>query len=432
MSNEIPGAVIPMPHLYVQGIGTAIMTDFEGNIKYFSDKFLEGNIAVSADEGVITADVGNGPVIVIPTNPNVTVTVTAADYSEYAKAAAVGARITYGAPDMVCQTVIASGTSLTISLANGTPVAGPGMTNIVCYVQTVGDTSQIVQDGVAYAIDPTSGAIDGFTATDGAEYLVTYYVSRANASMTTITTNPKGEVVRFVLQRPIYTNVESSANQGDLWGMLYEIIPRLQLMPDGAANSGNQNSPTTTTINGRAMVYDSDTANTDCESSSLNGVPLMYRIIVPCDHAGGIDGILGALGGSISLPEGYTFQIHPAVIVNGRLSYSVPVTDFSYISSETSVATVGAGTGIISGVSEGNAVIIVMYTVESETYTDYINVEITSAVHTPPLTYYGLSTDIVKPTANVGNGAIFMETDTSKLYLFSAEDVEWLEWYSSL
>lgn len=367
------------PRLYVQGIGTAIMTDFSGNIKYFSDKFQDGNITESADDGIITAGIGNGPVIVIPTNPNVSVAVTAADYSEYAKAAAVGGTISYGAPDMVCQTVTASSTALSINLANGTPVAGPGMTDIICYVQRVGAASPIAQDGIAYPLDPDSGAITGFVATNGVQYLVTYYVSRANASMTTITTNPKGEVVRFVLQRPIYTNVESATNQGDLWGMLYEIIPRLQLMPDGAANSGNQNSPTTTAINGRAMSYDPETISADCTSCSLNGAPLMYRIIVPCDQTGGIDGILGVLGGSVSVAADATLQLNPAIIVNGKLSYSVPASDFSYASSATSVATVGESTGIVTGVSQGDAEITVTYTVGTETYTDYINVEVTSA-----------------------------------------------------
>ena len=365
------------PRLYVQGVGTAIMTDFAGNIKYFSDKFQDGNITESADEGIITAGIGNGPVIVIPTNPNVSVAVTAADYSEYAKAAAVGATITAGAPDMVCQTVQASGTSISISVADGTPVAGPGLNDIVCYVQEIGAASPIAQDGVAYPLDPTSGAVSGFVATNGKSYLVTYYVSRANASMTTITTNPKGEVVRFVLQRPIYTNVETATNQGDLWGMLYEIVPRLQLMPDGAANNGNQNSPTTTAINGRAMSYDAETISADCGSCALNGAPLMYRIIVPCDKTGGIDGILGALGGAVTLAASATLQLNPAIIVNGKLSFSVPATDFSYTSSAEGVATVSDG-GLVAGISAGDAEITVTYVVDTTTYTDYVNVEVTS------------------------------------------------------
>lgn len=368
------------PRLYVQGIGTAIMTDIAtGDIKYFSDKFQDGNVTASSDDGIINAGIGNGPVIMIPSNSNVQVAVTAADYNEYAKAAAVGGVISVGAPVMTCQTVTATGAALTIDVSDATPVAGPGMSDIVCYVQEVGAASPIAVGGVAYALNPTSGAITGFTATSGKEYLVTYYVSQANASMTTITTNMKGKLVRFVLQRPIYTNVDEATNKGDLWGMLYEIIPRLQLMPDGASNSGNQTTPTTTGITGRAMTYDAETISGACTECALNGAPLMYRVIVPCDKTAGIDGILGMLGGTVSVTVGNTVQLNPAVIVDGKLSYSVPASDFTYTSSATGVATVGAATGIVAGVAAGSAEITVTYTVGTTTLTDYVNVEVASA-----------------------------------------------------
>ena len=368
------------PRLYVQGIGTAIMTDLAtGDVKYFSDKFQDGNITASADDGIINAGIGNGPVIMIPSNSNVSVAVTSADYSEYAKAAALGGTITSGAPVMTCQTINASGASLSISVDGGTPVAGPGMEDVICYVQEVGAESPVATGGIAYALNATSGAISGFVATSGKQYLVSYYVSQANATMTTITTNMKGEVVRFVLQRPIYTNVDASTNQGDLYGMLYEIIPRLQLMSDGGSNSGNQTSPTTTAINGRAITYDPETIVGGCSECALNGAPLLYRIIVPCDKTVGIDGILGILGGALSIKNGSTYQLHPAIIANGALSYSVPPTDFSYSSSSSSVATVGTSTGIVTAAGTGSTEITVTYTVGSTTYTDYINVEVTAS-----------------------------------------------------
>ena len=365
------------PRLYVQGVGTAIMTDpATGDIKFFSDKFQDGNITVSADDGLVSAGIGNAPAIMIPTNPNVQVNVTAADYNEYAKAAAVGGTITAGAPVMTCQTVLATGAALSINVSNGTPVAGPGMEDVVCYVQEIGAESKIANDGTAYALNPTSGAITGFTATNGKQYLVTFYVSQANATMTTITTNVKGSVVMFTLQRPIYTNVDAKTNQGDLWGMLYEIVPRLQLMPDGAANSGNQNSPTTTAVVGRAISYDADTVVGGCSDCALPGAPLMYRVIVPCDKTAGINGILAVLGGSVSLGSDGVYQLNPAIIVNGKLSYSVPASDFTYASASSSVATVGENTGLITAAGEGDTEITVTYEVGSDTYTDYVNVSV--------------------------------------------------------
>lgn len=40
--------------------------------------------------------------------------------------------------------------------------------------------------------------------------------------------------------------------------------------------------------------------------------------------------------------------------------------------------------------------------------------------------YRGLSTD-VKPTERVGNGSIFIEIDTGKVYMFDRENTEWKE-----
>lgn len=371
------------PRLYVQGIGTAIMTDpATGDILYFSDKFQDGNITASSDDGIVQAGIGNGPVIMIPSNANVQVQMTAADYNEYAKAAAVGGSISYGAPVLICQTVTAADGTLSFSVADtGVPVAGPGMEKAVAYVQQIGAASSINTDGQAYEISATgsTATISGFAATADTQYLVWYYISQANASMTTITTNMKGKVVRFVVQRPIYTNVDANTNQGDLYGMLYEIIPRLQLMPDGASNNGNQTSPTTTGINGRAISFDPETVVANCDECSLNGAPLMYRVIVPCDTESGIEGILGALGGAITLVTGQNVQLRPAVIVNGKLSYGVVPTEFTYSSSATATATVGANTGVVAAVAAGSAEITVSYTVGGNTYTDYVNVEVTSA-----------------------------------------------------
>ncbi len=39
--------------------------------------------------------------------------------------------------------------------------------------------------------------------------------------------------------------------------------------------------------------------------------------------------------------------------------------------------------------------------------------------------YFGLSTD-TKPT-EVANGSVFLEMDTSKLYLYDAQNAEWIE-----
>lgn len=49
-----------------------------------------------------------------------------------------------------------------------------------------------------------------------------------------------------------------------------------------------------------------------------------------------------------------------------------------------------------------------------------------TATGTQTTEYRGLSTD-VKPTKYVGNGSMFFEMDTLKIFMFDEENKEWLE-----
>lgn len=367
------------PRKYVMGIGTAYATSLkDGSVKFWSNKFQDGNTTFSASEMVLNAGVGNGPAIILYNDPNITVAFTAADYDEYIRAAATGATIEYGAPVETCAVVTATTTSLTIGGARA--VAGPGMSKPYCYVQEVGAASNVAIGGVAYEVAPNTGDISGFVATSGKSYLVTYYASQANASMTTFGSDFNGEVVRFVYRRPIYTNFDASTNSGDLYGWQIDVIPYLKLNPSTATSNGSQSSFTTTAISGRAIVYEEAVIAGGCDDCTLTGAPLMYSIIAPCDTTANIQGIVGVLGGTVELAAGDTFQLNPGVVVGNTLSFNVPASDFAYTSSATGVATVGANTGLVTAVSAGTAQITVSYSVGEEAgvvYSDTIDVTVT-------------------------------------------------------
>ena len=364
---------------YVMGIGTAYATSLtDGSVKFWSDKYQEGNTTFSASEMVLNGGVGNGPAIILYNDPNISVAFTAADYNEYVRALSTGAVFGFGAPVESCQTVTATGTSISIDVNSGTPVAGPGMNGVYCYVQEVGAASPVATGGVAYEVNPSTGAISGFTATNGKVYLVTYYVTQANASMTTYTSDFNGDVVRFVYRRPIYTNFKPENNSGDLYGWQIDVIPYLKLNPSTASTSGSQSSFSTTVINGRAIVYEEAVIANGCDDCNLTGAPLMYSIIAPCDTAGGIEGIVGVLGGAVTVAVGATYQLNPAVVVNGRLGYNVPVSEFTFSSSATGKATVGQHTGVVTGVASGDSVISITYQVGDKTFTDSVDVTVTA------------------------------------------------------
>lgn len=364
---------------YVMGIGTAYATSLtDGSVKFWSEKFQEGNTTFSASEMVNNGGIGNGPCIILYNDPNISVAFTAADYDEYIRAAATGATFGYGAAVETCQVVTATGTSISIDVSDGTPVAGLGMNGIYCYVQEQGAKSTVATNGVAYTVNPSTGAIAGFTATNGKSYIVTYFTMQANASLTTYNSDFNGDVVRFVYRRPIYTNFNPSANSGDLWGWQIDVIPYLKLNPSTATTNGSQSSFSTTAISGRAIVYEEAVITGGCDDCTLTGAPLMYSIIAPCDVTNGIDGIVGVLGGTVEIATGGTYQLTPGVVVNGKLSYNVAATEFAYDSSATGVATVGASTGIIAGVSAGSAQITITYTVGTTSYSDKIDVTVTA------------------------------------------------------
>ena len=365
--------------LYLKGTAEAILLDkATGDIVYYSDKFQTANYATSVTMGEIRAGLGNGIAAILPSDAAVNVNFTAADFSLAAKSMQLGAARTFGAPVMTCQTVTASGASLSISVSDGVPVAALGMANPICWVQEVGSTSLVATDGTAYSIS-AAGAITGFTAVSGHSYKVTYFVTRANAEVATITTAMDPFVGYFMSAMAVYSNTGGGANNGTRKGTLYGIIPALKFGADGGV-VGDQTTADTTSLTGQAIAYDEVTVSASCDDCAGAGNTLAYYIYVPCDATSDIEGIVGVLGGVVTIKAGETYQLEPYVVVNGKLGTGVPASDFAYtVSSGGSYISVGASTGLISGTAEGAGTITITYTVGADSYTDIIDVTVNAA-----------------------------------------------------
>lgn len=376
--------------LYVTGIGTATMTDpATGNVLYWTDKCREGDVSLSTANAVLNAGLHNAPVMILPTSPDISVRVSAADYSEWARAASAGASILQGAPILTCQTVEALGTSLTVNVAGATPVAGLGMDKPLCYVQEIGSASLLWADGSAYDIDPATGNVVGFTAEPGKQYFVSFWAVQANAALTVFSVPFRRKIVRFVLTRAIYTSYDPQTGAGDFYGWLHEIIPYLQLMAAGASTNGSQTDFTMTDITGRALTCETKTVKANCGSCDGDYPAMLYRIVQPCDSLGKASGVNAILGGKLEISVGESAQLHPAVIRNGILSYGVPPSEFSYSSSDPSVVTVSNSSGMVIGVGAGDARIAVFYTIPEtgETLTDIALVSVKGEAGTGTVVY---------------------------------------------
>ena len=99
-----------------------------------------------------------------------------------------------------------------------------------------------------------------------------------------------------------------------------------------------------------------------------------------------INGIIGILGGIVNVEVNKTFQLAPAIIYDYVLNYETPPYDFTYASSNTSNANVGASTGLISGVTVNTtAQITINYTDDDGiTYKDIIDVFVRPTGWIPP------------------------------------------------
>lgn len=364
------------PKLYLKGTAEAFLQDSSNNVVYHSDKFQTANIATSVTTGEIRGGIGNPVLMTLPTDANMNVTFAAADFSLRTKAAQLGADLAYGAPVLVCQTVTASGEALSVSVADGVPVAPAGSSDIYCFVQEVGAASPILTGGVAYAIS-AAGAITGFTATSGKQYKVWYWINRANAQIAAISSLFDPAVYRFTAIMAVYATNGGASNEGTHVGNLTVIIPRLKLGGDAGGVTGDQTTPDTTSITGMALAADETVIGAECDNCAAGGTPLAYYIYAPCDTESGIEGIIGVLGGVISVAAGGTYQMQPKAVVNGELANITPA-DCTYTVASAGVATVSAGGLITGGSSAGSTEITTSYVVGGSTYTSVDNIDVTA------------------------------------------------------
>ena len=370
--------------LYLKGTGNVVLTQLTtGKILYQSDKFSAASINTSVSMNEIRAGLANPVVAILPTDAGLTVELTAQDFSLWEKAAQVGAPVTYGAPVPAAQVVTASGTSLSIDVSAATPVAQLGFPadEVLCYVQQVGVSSLLSVDGTAYALDPTSGAISGFTSTSGVQYKVWYYVNNPNAQRATITTLMDPEIVHMTASFAVYANTNGTATSGTRQGWLYVTVPLLKLQANANIN-GDQGANDTTVITGMAIADDDDVVSALTDMCGDVGGNLAYYVYSPCTDADAIKG-LAVVGGVVSLPKSSTKQI-PVKLVMADNSLADPPAygagaGFSYAMTTAIAGASVSNVGVItSGTTTGDGEVTVTYEKGDLTWTLPVNVTVTA------------------------------------------------------
>lgn len=362
--------------LYAKGICNALLTDVNsGDVLYQSNKFNTGNITTSVTLGEIRAGLGNPIAAIIPSDSAMNVEFSAADFSLWAKAAQLGATVSYNGVAPVCQTVTASGTSLSIDVSDATPVAQYGFANPMCYVQETGVASTAA-DGTAYPVDASTGAISGFTATAAKTYKVWYFVQKASAKVATIGTMFDPLVAHFTAQVAVYANEAGAQGTGTRQGWLYIVVPYLKLQGNGGV-TGDQGTNDTTSISGQAVAYDDVVVSAtcaDCESGTL-----AYYIYVPDDATEEVKG-LALVGGVLTVNISSTYTISDFRLVMNDGSLALP--DAAKMAYELTGAPTGtsvSGSVLTTGATAGDGEITATYTDGDFTAECVANLSVVSA-----------------------------------------------------
>lgn len=367
--------------LYVKGTCVAQFADpSTGEILYSSNKFQSSGITSESDLGEIRAGLSNGIAAIIPSNSALSVNFTAADFNLYAKAMQIGATVQYGAPAPTCEVLTASGTTLTLEMPNGAPVAQAGYAKIFGYVQTVGQESKAAIDGVPYEINPTTGEIQGFQATTGTQYKVWYFVRKASAQMATISALFDPKTVHFTAQMAVYANDGGGANNtGSRVGWLYVIIPRLKFDGTGGGLDGDQTTASTQSFTGQALSMDELVVSGTC--SDCDAGVFAHYIYVDDAGASVFEGV-AVVGGVVSLPVSTTAQIPVRLVAqNGELvQVGDTTTGWTYTLNGAPTGTEVSASGLITaGTTPGDCTCTATYENGGDPLTATIQVSITEA-----------------------------------------------------
>lgn len=371
------------PRLYVKGTCAALFANTKtGAVEFWTDKIQNFNEASSANEDIIRAGLGNGIATVLTSDSEKNITATAADFSLKAKAMQLGGSVSYNGIAPVCQNVTASGTSLTVDVSEGVPVANYGFSTPLCYVQEVGAQSPVSQFGTAYEINPTSGAISGFTAENGKTYKVWYFVRKATAMEATFYSNFQPGLYHVTFQLAVYRNMTGGdTNTGTRVGWLYCIYPRYKMTPGGGM-VGDQSTADTTDLSGRALPMDNEVINAACTDCDV-GVTCYY-LYVPDDGSEAIMGILIQMGGVIEVNKSSTYQVVPSFIMeNGQIIKATDLTNFTFSMENTiSGTSISAGGLITAGTTSGSTELQVTYSEggEAPSYSDICNVSVVDPI----------------------------------------------------
>lgn len=345
------------PNLFVKGIAEQTFIDPQtGNIVGFDNVASESAVTSSVNLQEITGGFGNAVVGVIPDSTRLTGSYTSQAFSLETRRLITGGVLAYNAVAPVCETIVANGTTLTVSRTAEKHYGQPASdTEAWCYVKEQG-ASQYA--GTNYGIDIATGNVTGFTATSGKTYEVYYFAHNASALSLAIPESFNPVNVTVQEKFGVYAKQNNGVSGGTLQGWLYIVVPVAILNGDAGIN-GNQTSNATT--DGSWMALSPDKSGFVCDDCSSTSSALAYYVYVPCGDATANVEALAVTGGGVTVAVNQTAQLPVKYVMPNDSLVQPTYTDLTYVSGTPAKATVDTN-GVVTGVATGDSIITVTLT----------------------------------------------------------------------
>ena len=339
------------PRLFVVGTELTMYDPSNGNVVGFDNVGTDGAINYTFDFTEVTGGMQNKLVGLIPHSTRLTGSYTSQAFSLAHRALLSGGTLSYNAVAPVCETITASGTTLTVTQ---TP-AKAQLQNATdeyawCYVRPHGAPTY---EGVNYGVDMTTKQVQNFTATDSQQYDVFYFTEWVSAQQLALPDAANPSVVSIQQKWAVYSEQNGSRAQGTLQGYIYVYVSRVMLEGDAGLN-GNQTANSTTTYSWRALSGHDNMPICDVCDNPAND--FAYYVYVPCgNETDGVAGIV-VVGGDMTIPVGTDVQLNVRYIMKDGSTATPEYSAMEYNSATTGVATINTS-GVVHPVGAGSSVI---------------------------------------------------------------------------
>lgn len=370
------------PNIFLKGIVEQIYYDpTTGHIIGYDNVATDGAIETNVNLQEITGGFGNPVVGVIPDSTRMTGTYTSAAFSLHTRQMITGGNLHYNAVSPVCETITATGTTLTVSKTPAKHYAQPlSDVKAWCYVKPVGAATYM---GTNYGVDITTKQVN-YTAVTGQSYEVFYFTENQSAQVLELPDMFNPSVVTISQKYGVYAKQNSTVSHGTLQGYLYVVVPRA-ILNGNAGVSANQTDAATT--DGSWMALSPDQNMMVCDDCANASKTFAYYIYVPCGGETAAVADLAVIGGGVSVKVNETAQI-PVVYVMPDGSTQTPTyTNLTYAIGSTA-ATVSTPSkdskaqvdvnGQVKGLAAGTSEVTITLVKGEQTFETYCNVTVTS------------------------------------------------------